>query len=62
MVPGARLFIQRIRRDGNVEDATAETVMQEGDIVAVAGPREVLVEVLGQRHRRSRTPNCWLCR
>ncbi len=51
MVPGARLFIERIRRDGKIEDATAETVLREGDIVAVAGPRDVLVEVLGQAAR-----------
>ena len=47
-MPGARVFVQRIRRGGQIEDATADTVLQGGDIVAVAGPREVLVEVLGQ--------------
>src|SRR5947209_2242560 len=46
MVHGARVFIQRLRRDGRIEDATADTVLQEGDIVAVAGPRDVLVGVL----------------
>ncbi len=48
LVSGARVFIQRIRRDGRIEDATADTVLQAGDIVAVAGPRQVLVDVLGQ--------------
>jgi putative transport protein len=48
LVSGARVFVQRIRRDGRIEDATADAVLQAGDIVAVAGPREVLVEVLGQ--------------
>ena len=48
MVNGARVFIQRIRRDGRIEDATADTVLQAGDIVAVAGSRQVLVGVLGQ--------------
>ena len=43
LVPGARVFVQRIRRDGGIEDATADTVLQGGDIVAVAGPREVMV-------------------
>ncbi len=47
LVSGARVFIQRIRRNGKIEDATADTVLQEGDIVAVAGPRDVLVGVLG---------------
>ena len=31
-----------------IEDATADTVLQEGDVVAVAGAREVLVNVLGR--------------
>lgn len=48
MVSGSRVFIQRIRRDGRIEDATADTVLQAGDIVAVAGSRQVLVDVLGQ--------------
>ncbi len=47
MVHGARVFIQRLRRNGRIEDATADTILQEGDIVAVAGPRDVLVGVLG---------------
>ena len=51
LVTGARLFIQRIRRNGEVMDATADTVLMENDIVAVAGPRDVLVDVLGQAAR-----------
>jgi putative transport protein len=47
MVPDARVFIQRIRRNGVIEDATADTVLQEGDVVAVAGPRNVLVDLIG---------------
>jgi putative transport protein len=47
LVPDARLFILRIRRGGEIMDATAETILQEGDVVAVAGEREVLVNILG---------------
>src|SRR3954463_16598860 len=47
MVPDARLFILRIRRGSEIMDATADTVLNEGDTVAVAGSREVLVNVLG---------------
>jgi putative transport protein len=47
LVSGARVFIQRIRRNGTIMDATADTVLQAGDIVAVVGPRDVLVKVLG---------------
>jgi putative transport protein len=46
LVPDARLFIQRLRRDGQIIDATADTVLQAGDVVAIAGEREVLVRVL----------------
>lgn len=49
LVPTARLFIQRVRRAaGGIEEATAETVLQAGDTVAVVGPREILIDVLGQ--------------
>jgi putative transport protein len=47
LVPDARVFVQRVRRGGVIEDATADTVLQEGDVVAVAGAREILVKVLG---------------
>jgi putative transport protein len=48
LVPDARIFIQRIRRNGVIEDATADSVLREGDVVAVAGARDVLVKVLGE--------------
>jgi len=47
LAPDARLFVQRIRRDGQIIDATADTVLKAGDVVAVAGPRDVLVNLLG---------------
>jgi putative transport protein len=47
LVPDARIFVQRLRRNGTIEDATADTVLNEGDIVAVVGAREVLVKALG---------------
>ena len=46
LVPDARLFILRIRRGGEIMDATADIVLKEGD----AGDRrrrEVLVNILG---------------
>src|SRR5256714_5598944 len=42
MVPDARLFILRIRRGSEIMDATADTVLKEGDTVAVAGGRAEL--------------------
>ena len=47
LVPDARVFVLRVRRNGTIEDATADTVLREGDVVAVAGAREVLVSVIG---------------
>jgi putative transport protein len=46
-IPGERVFVERIKRDGKIMDATADTVIQGGDIVAVAGRREVLVKLVG---------------
>jgi putative transport protein len=48
LVPDARVFVLRVRRNGKIEDATADTVLQEGDVVAVAGARDVLLKVIGQ--------------
>src|SRR5262249_9497901 len=47
MLPDARVFVLRVRRGGKIEDATADTVLQAGDVVAIAGTREVLVNVIG---------------
>jgi putative transport protein len=49
LVPNARVFIERIRRsDGKIEDASADSVIREGDVLAVIGAREVLVKVIGE--------------
>jgi len=48
LCPGARVFVQRVRRNGTIEEATADMVLRENDVVAVAGKREVLVGVIGQ--------------
>jgi putative transport protein len=47
MVPDARVFILRLRRGGAIEEATVDTVLREGDVVAVAGAREVLLRLVG---------------
>jgi putative transport protein len=46
-LPDERVFIQRIRRGGKIMDATADTVIQAGDTLAIAGRREVLVNLIG---------------
>jgi putative transport protein len=49
LIPDARVFVERIRHsDGTIEDASADTVIREGDVVAIVGTREVLVKVIGE--------------
>ncbi|MGB7258162.1 MAG: TrkA C-terminal domain-containing protein, partial [Pseudolabrys sp.] len=47
LLPDQRVFVQRIRRGAQIIDATADTILQAGDVVAVAGRREVLVNLIG---------------
>jgi putative transport protein len=47
-LPEERVFVQRIRRGGSIIDATADTVIEAGDVLAIAGRREVLVNLIGQ--------------
>jgi putative transport protein len=49
LVPNARVFVLRLRRNGVIEEASADTVLREGDVVAVAGTREALVNIIGER-------------
>jgi putative transport protein len=49
LVPNARVFVLRLRRNGVIEEATTDTVLREGDVVAVAGTREALVNIIGER-------------
>jgi putative transport protein len=46
LVPESRLFILRIRRGGRIMDATAETVLKDGDVVAIGGERDVMLKAL----------------
>ncbi len=48
LIPDARIFVLRLRRNGVAEEATADTVLCEGDVVALAGAREVLVNALSR--------------
>jgi putative transport protein len=51
LVPDARVFVVRLRRNGVIQEATADTVLGEGDVVAVAGAREALVKISSERTR-----------
>ena len=43
-----RIFVERLRRDGKFIEFKPTTVLQPGDVVAVSGRTEVLIEVLGK--------------
>src|SRR3954467_6130213 len=55
LVADARIFVLRVRHNGVVEDATADTVLRGGDVVSVAGSRDVLVNVLGRGRKALET-------
>ena len=44
----ARVFVERLRRDGKIIEAKPDTVFKDGDIVALAGRREILVDLVGK--------------
>jgi putative transport protein len=46
-VPGARLFVERIRRKGDIFSPVATTVLEANDTVAILGRTEIMIKVLG---------------
>jgi len=43
---GVRIFVERIRRGGQLLESDPDRVLRAGDVIAVSGPREALVETL----------------
>lgn len=48
-VPGARLFIERIRRGGDIFSPVGTTTLEAGDTVALLGRTETMITVLGPK-------------
>jgi putative transport protein len=46
-IPGARVFVQRLRQDGRLVEPTPETVVRAGDAIALLARRGVLLGSLG---------------
>jgi putative transport protein len=46
-VPGARLFVERIRRKGDIFSPVGTTVLEPGDTLAILGRTQIMVDVLG---------------
>jgi putative transport protein len=44
LFPGLRVFIERVRRGDTIIDADADTMLMPGDVVAISGPHQLLVE------------------
>jgi putative transport protein len=44
LFPGLRIFVERVRRGDELIDADADTVLQPGDVIAILGARQLLVE------------------
>ncbi len=55
-VQGARIFVERIRRDSEIFEPLRTTVLQAGDVVAVLARTEDLVTVLGPAAREVADP------
>jgi putative transport protein len=49
LLPGLRVFVERVRRGEGLIEADAATVLQPGDVAAVSGPHKVLVEEIEAR-------------
>lgn len=46
LLPGLRVYVERVRRGDRIIEADAGTVLEAGDVIALSGHRPVLVEEL----------------
>ena len=44
-----RLFVHRIRRGSDILEVDSDTILHAGDVVALSGPRQTIVELIGPR-------------
>jgi putative transport protein len=52
----ARMYVTRVRRAGTVQDATADLVLQAGDVAAVIGPRDEIIDLVGRSSKEVDDP------
>ena len=48
-LPEHRVFIHRIRRDEHILQASPDTILAVGDVIALSASREVIVDLIGPR-------------
>jgi len=53
---GIRMYITRVRRGNAIQDATTDLVLQNGDSVAVVGPREEVIALVGRASKEIDDP------
>jgi putative transport protein len=56
ILPGLRVFVERVRRGDAIIEADGDTVLREGDIAAISGRRERLVDGLGPQFSEVQDP------
>jgi putative transport protein len=44
LFPDLRIFVERVRRGSRIIEADADTVLEDGDVAVISGPRPLLVE------------------
>jgi putative transport protein len=44
-----RLFIHRLRRGQRIFEVTPQTMLEAGDVIALSGPRSIIVKLVGSR-------------
>lgn len=45
-VPGVRIFVERVRRDGEILAVTPDLVLRAGDVVAVSGRQQQIIDLI----------------
>ena len=58
LFPGMRMFIERVRRGDRLIDADGDTVLIAGDVAAISGPRQILLERVEPVVREITTRSC----
>ena len=56
LLPGMGVFVERVRRGDAIIEADARTVLQAGDVVAISGRRELLLEHINPKLEEVRAP------
>jgi putative transport protein len=62
LFPESRIFIERVRRGDRFIDADGDTVLMAGDVAAISGPQQALLERVEPVVREISDPGCSISR